>query len=125
MSSAGKPLLFEKDIFPEELNIAKVFAAVTGTRTKQDVHRARVLVKKLRSRLRLLSAFLPDKNSIKTIDEELRCFNQSLSRLRDLDVAAETLYQLTQNRHGKKFLLIADELQGFFRVKIQTENAHV
>lgn len=118
-----KRLLSEKDIFPEDMNIAMVFAAVTSAKTMQDVHRARVLVKKLRARLKLLSAFLPDKDLISNIDNELSTFNQSLSHLRDFDVVSETLHQLTQNRHSKKLAKIVNELQGYFRVKIQQQKS--
>ena len=123
MTNATKRLLSEKDIFAEDLCISRVFAAVTGTKTAQDVHRARVLVKKLRARLKLLSAFLPDKDIITRIDNELRTFNQSLSHLRDFEVVSETLQELTQNRHGKKLAKIVLELQGYFRVKIQQEKS--
>jgi hypothetical protein len=121
MKTVTKPYLSEKDIFPEALNITKVFGAVTGTKTTQDVHQARVLVKKLRARLKLVSVFLPEKEFIAHIDSEMRKFNQHLSHLRDFEVVSVTLQEFAQKHRDKNLKKIINELQGYFRVKIQQE----
>lgn len=117
------PILSEKALFPDTLNISSIFADATGTKTKKEVHKARVLVKKLRARLKLVNALLPGEPTIILTDTRLRTFNQTLSHLRDLDVVSATLQEVSQKHSSKALSKIIGEIQGYCRVRIQQEKS--
>lgn len=119
------PVLTEKDIFPDELRVPEMFSAISRNASAEDIHQARLLVKKLRARLFMLQTTVPAcASALRTTNVKLQLFNQSMSHRRDFDVAIKILQNLLKKDHSNDITDIINELLKYFRLKIEQENFH-
>jgi CHAD domain-containing protein len=115
----------DKEIFSEDLAIAETLGRISRAADDEEIHQARVLIKRLRARLQLLIDLKVPGENIDAILVNLRQFSKGLSGKRDLDVMFQKLGAIELKYRSKKINRIINELRGYYRVTVKQDKMPV
>lgn len=115
------PFPVQTELFPDNLHIPQLLHAIITEPGAEDIHRARILIKKLRARVRLLEGCLGAKDVYTMLEADLRRFNKGLSQQRDAAVAQQTLARLVKKKSPQRIRTVVEEMQTYLATRTSEE----